>query len=126
LTGNDDLGILGTDPYHVKNIEVSHSGGTSNFNLRSSLKDTKITGLSTAVVSRVKTKFDGKFGLKAESFTEKVEIIGNYTMDGQILVLPIILHQRHELEAQVNARRRHFQLREHLQRHPHASIDDVQ
>jgi Haemolymph juvenile hormone binding protein (JHBP) len=70
-------------------MQVSHSGGTANFNLRSSLKKAKITGLSTAVVNKVRTKFDKKFGLKAECLTEKIEILGNYTMDGQILVLPI-------------------------------------
>lgn len=87
--GNDALGIPATDPYLIDQIEVSHSGGTANFNLKSSLTNALIKGLSDANITRVKTKFDTKFGLKVESMTKSIEIIGDYTMNGQILVLPI-------------------------------------
>lgn len=47
-------------------------------------------GLSSKVkIMRVATKFDRKFQMKIDALAEKIEIIGDYTMDGQILVLPI-------------------------------------
>lgn len=77
------------DPYHIDHIEALHSGGSSNFNLRSSLKNAKLIGLQGTKVVRVATKFDKKFRLKAEVKTNNIYVIGNYTMNGQILVLPI-------------------------------------
>lgn len=76
------------DPYHVDYIEAAHSGGTSNFNLKSMIKNANVTGLSLPKVVRVATKFDKKFGLKAE-VKGNLKVYGDYTMSGQIVVLPI-------------------------------------
>lgn len=78
------------DPYHIDYTEATHSGGNANFNLKSSLKDIDVLGfVSSAKISRIATKFDKKFGIKAEVKTNTIGILGDYTMDGQIIVLPI-------------------------------------
>lgn len=84
------LGIVPTDPYFIDKADAEHSGGNANFNLRSSLKDTNVRGLATATkLTRVATKFDKNFALKTEFKSDRIEIFGDYTMEGQILVLPI-------------------------------------
>ena len=78
------------DPYIIKSMQAQHTQGNSNFNLKSSLNNAQISGLvSTAKVTRVASKFGKKFALKVEAFCDKIEVSGGYTMNGQILVLPI-------------------------------------
>lgn len=88
--GNKLFNIPSTDPYLVDYAEAEHSTGNSNFNLKSSLKNTKIRGLATSTrMTRAASKFDKKFAIKSEVKTDNLEIYGDYTMFGQILVLPI-------------------------------------
>jgi len=88
--GYSPLKIPILDPYHVKFIEAQHAQGNSNFNLRSSLKNANVIGLiETTKITRVASKFGKKFALKVETFSDNFEISGDYTMKGQILVLPI-------------------------------------
>lgn len=77
------------DPFLVDYATTNHTSGNANFNLRSSLTNTDFIGLGKSNVKRLKTKFDGSFALKSESKIEVLQLIGNYTMNGQILVLPI-------------------------------------
>lgn len=77
------------DPFLVDYAETNHTSGNANFNLRSSLTNTDFIGLGKSIVKRLKTKFDDSFGLKSESKIEVLQLIGDYTMNGQILVLPI-------------------------------------
>jgi len=87
--GNKDFGIPSIDPLFLKYAEVNHAGGTSSFNLKSSLKNINLSGLSSSKVKRVAVKFDKKFGVKAEALTPKIDLIGEYSMKGQIVMLPI-------------------------------------
>lgn len=88
--GNAALNMPSIDPYHIDYTEATHSGGNANFNLKSSLKDIDVVGfVSSAKITRIATKFDKKFGIKAEVKTSNIGILGDYTMDGKILVLPI-------------------------------------
>lgn len=84
------MNVVALDPYRVDFAEATHTAGNANFNLKSSLKDVDIRGLvEFTKIVRVATKFDKKFGLKTEAQTKNIEISGDYTMDGKILVLPI-------------------------------------
>lgn len=78
------------DPYFIDHIKAEHESGNSNFNLRSSMTNTELRGVvSTISINRVATKFNKSFGLKAQAVIKNIQLIGNYTMNGQILVLPI-------------------------------------
>lgn len=71
-------------------MSADHSNGNANFNLKSSLKNTLLHGVSSNVdIKKVTTKFDKKFQMKVEAIATKVELIGDYTMDGKLLILPI-------------------------------------
>lgn len=50
-----------------------------------------MSGLAESTkITRVATKFDRKFGIKSEAKTKHIMIIGDYTMSGKLLVLPIM------------------------------------
>lgn len=89
MIGSDLINIPSIDPYHIDYIESVHSGGSSNFNLKSSLKNTELRGLRELNVVRAATKFGQRFALKAEVKLKRLNTVGDYTMNGQILVLPI-------------------------------------
>lgn len=65
------------------------NGATKAFNLRSSFKDAEIHGLSTSKVIRTAAKFNGQFKLRSDAYTPRMDFDGQYSMNGQILVLPI-------------------------------------
>lgn len=78
------------DPYFIDYIKTDHEAGNSNFNLRSSLNNTELRGVvSTIKLTRVATKFDKGFGMKIQAMLGNLQLIGDYTMNGQIVVLPI-------------------------------------
>jgi Haemolymph juvenile hormone binding protein (JHBP) len=84
------LNIPPIDPYKIDNAEADHSSGNSNFNLQSSLKNAELRGfIDGAKITRVATKFDKIFQMKIEAKLAKAEIVGDYKMNGKILVLPI-------------------------------------
>lgn len=73
----------------VDNVIIDHGGSSnSRFNLKSSFKDVIITGLTTSRVTKLMTDFE-KFRMKSEIFTERLDLTGNYELDGQIIFLPI-------------------------------------
>jgi len=102
------LNVPPIEPMKIDSVVVKQDGATSSFNLLSSFKDAEIYGLSTSKVVRVAARFNKRFGLKSDAFTQRMDFYGQYTMNGQILVLPIrgngfanvSMHQlttRHEL-----------------------------
>lgn len=82
------LHIPPIEPMKIESIVVEQAGATSSFNLRSSFKNAEIHGLSTSFVNRTATKFK-KFAMKSDTYTDRLDFVGQYTMNGQILVLPI-------------------------------------
>lgn len=76
------------EPMKINTIEVAQAGGTTTFNLNSSFKNSEIHGLATSKIKRTGAKFK-KFAMRSETFTNRLDYIGDYTMNGQILVLPI-------------------------------------
>ena len=82
------LEIPPIEPMKIDAIDVITGGATSSFNLRSTFKDAEIHGLSTSYLNRTAMKFK-KFALKSDTYTQRLDFVGQYTMNGQILVLPI-------------------------------------
>lgn len=91
ILGIPALNIPPVEPMLIDSVRVVTGGGTSTFNLVSSFKDAKIHGLSSSKLEKVASKFK-KFGLKADAYTKRLDFVGQYTMNGQILVLPIRGH----------------------------------
>lgn len=89
MIGNAEFNLPKLEPFRVKYVETETVGGTSNFYLKSTLKDVDIHGLTSGKLSRTATKFNKSYGLRVEGFVDKIQIIGDYTMNGKILVLPI-------------------------------------
>jgi Haemolymph juvenile hormone binding protein (JHBP) len=86
--GISTLNVPAIEPMKIDLIEVEQEGATSAFNLKSSFRNAEIHGLSYSKVLRTSAKFK-KFNMKAECFTQRMDFVGEYKMNGQILVLPI-------------------------------------
>lgn len=76
------------DPMEIEYVAVEQGGGTTAFNLKSSFKNAQILGLAPSKILRTAVRFK-KFAMKTDSFTDRLDFVGQYTMNGQILVLPI-------------------------------------
>lgn len=76
------------DPMSIDFVAVEQAGGTSAFNLKSSFRDAQILGLAPSKIVKTAVRFK-KFAMKSDSYTERLDFVGRYTMNGQILVLPI-------------------------------------
>ncbi|KAG5683836.1 hypothetical protein PVAND_013099 [Polypedilum vanderplanki] len=87
--GNKEFGIPVIDPFFIDYSESTTPDGNENFFLRSSLRNTIITGLTQIKVLRTATKFNKSFGLKLEGKIDRFSIIGDYTMNGKVLLLAI-------------------------------------
>lgn len=72
----------------INNVNVEQSKATSSINLKSSFKNAEIHGLSASNILRTAVRFTN-FSMKSESFTNRLDFVGQYTMNGQILILPI-------------------------------------
>ncbi|CAO1381475.1 unnamed protein product [Diamesa hyperborea] len=104
--GIKDLGVPDIEPLYIDAVSVEQ-GGNSAVNLKQSFKDAYIHHLTDSVVQRTAVKFD-KFAMKTDAYTPRMDFVGDYKMEGKILVLPITgngkanvsMHQlttRHEL-----------------------------
>ncbi|KAL5274243.1 hypothetical protein ACFFRR_000791 [Megaselia abdita] len=71
----------------IKSLVVD--SGNAPINLKQSLKNIKVNDLiSSSKVVRYRTQLD-KHLIICDSFSGKIEILGDYTMSGRILLLPI-------------------------------------
>jgi Haemolymph juvenile hormone binding protein (JHBP) len=77
------------DPMEIDKVVVEQDGGTSAFNLKSTFRDAQIIGLAPSKILRSALRFNKKFALRSDSYTDRLDFVGQYTMNGQILVLPI-------------------------------------
>ncbi|XP_055908345.1 protein takeout [Eupeodes corollae] len=85
--GNEEFGIPVLEPLEVKSLVVD--AGTPPINLKQTLKDVKIYDLiSTSRVTKYRTDLD-KYLIICDSKTDRMQIFGDYTMTGRILLLPI-------------------------------------
>lgn len=88
FTGIPSLDIPSIDPLKFDNVEINQGGNNARFKLKSSFKNVEISGFSASKLKRTAIKFD-KFALKSELFTDRLDFVGDYEMDGQIIFLPI-------------------------------------
>jgi hypothetical protein len=88
--GASQFGLPKIDPYFIKYIESDTIGGAANFVLKSSIKNTNMLGFGTTQIIKMNTKFGkNNFAIRTESNLNSLQLIGDYMMKGQILVLPI-------------------------------------
>lgn len=86
--GLPELGIPSIDPLEVKSMTISQ-GQNSPINLKQEFKNIKLLHLSTSVVKKYYTDFT-KWRLKSISYTPVMEFLGEYNMDGRVLILPVV------------------------------------
>ncbi|KAL5274241.1 hypothetical protein ACFFRR_000791 [Megaselia abdita] len=85
--GNKEFGVPQLEPMTIKSLVVD--SGNAPINLKQSLKNIKVNDLiSSSKVVRYRTQLD-KHLIICDSFSGKIEILGDYTMSGRILLLPI-------------------------------------
>jgi Haemolymph juvenile hormone binding protein (JHBP) len=89
IEGIPSIDLPSIEPMKIKSVSADQLGATTAFNLRSSFKNAEIHGLSRSRVVKTVVKFK-KFGMKSDAYTERLDFVGHYKMQGQILVLPIV------------------------------------
>jgi len=88
--GYSKLRIPAIEPFELPSLEIDQGKGTSkSVSIDLKLKDVKIMGLTSTVIDSLKIDVDnykltGKIG-----FAKPLEISGQYTVNGKVLVLPI-------------------------------------
>ncbi|XP_038110659.1 protein takeout [Culex quinquefasciatus] len=85
--GIPEFGILPINPLAISALSIQQ-GASSPINLKQDFKNLKLTHLADSVVTRSKTDLD-KFVLRSEAVTPYMEIFGDYTMEGRVLLLPV-------------------------------------
>lgn len=90
MSGIPSLNVPKIEPLKIKSVIVDTSTASATFNLQSSFRDAEVHGLSTSTVLKSTNKFgNGKVLMEAESFTNRMDFVGQYKMRGQILILPV-------------------------------------
>jgi hypothetical protein len=88
--GYPKLRIPAIEPFELSSLEIDQGKGSSkSVSIDLKLKDVKIMGLKSTVIDSLKVdvdnyKLSGKIG-----FSKPLEITGQYTINGKVLVLPI-------------------------------------
>jgi hypothetical protein len=84
------LRIPAIEPFELPSLEIDHGKGSSkSVSIDLKLKDVKINGLTSMIIDSLKIdvdnyKLNGKIG-----FSKPLEITGQYTVNGKVLILPI-------------------------------------
>ncbi|XP_058973992.1 protein takeout isoform X1 [Musca domestica] len=85
--GNKEFEVPALEPLHVKSLVID--AGTAPINLRQTLKNVMVTDMiSTSKIQRYRTDLD-KYLIICDSFTGRIQMLGDYEMSGRILLLPI-------------------------------------
>lgn len=92
FTGIPDLGVPSIDPLHISALTI-HQGRNSPISLKQEFKNILLTGISETKLVTYKPNLD-KYILRTEGITPRVNLAGEYTMTGRILLLPIVGHGR--------------------------------
>lgn len=88
--GYPKLRIPAIEPFELPSLEINHGQGSSkSVSIDLKLKDVKITGLTGTVIDSLKIDVDNYKLTGKISFSRPIEIIGQYTVNGKVLVLPI-------------------------------------
>ncbi|KAE9534844.1 hypothetical protein AGLY_008136 [Aphis glycines] len=88
--GYPKLRIPAIEPFELPSLEIEHGKGSSKaVSIDLKLKDVKIMGLTSTVIDSLKVDVDNYKMSGKISFTKPLEITGQYTVNGKVLVLPI-------------------------------------
>lgn len=88
--GYPKLRIPAIEPFELPSLEIEHGKGSSKaVSIDLKLKDVKIMGLTSTVIDSLKIDVDNFKTSGKISFTKPLEITGQYTVNGKVLVLPI-------------------------------------
>ncbi|XP_059610295.1 protein takeout-like [Phlebotomus argentipes] len=88
--GHRGLHLIPIDPLHVDEIKITQER-ESPVNINLMLSNTDITGLKNLVVTKVKgfDKDPTNVVFEAEATLDRVMLLGQYKIDGRVLILPI-------------------------------------
>uniref|UniRef100_R4G385 Putative takeout length n=2 Tax=Rhodnius prolixus TaxID=13249 RepID=R4G385_RHOPR len=87
-SGNPSLGVIPLDPLHFNELNIGQGSGPVSINLN--FKNMDIHGISTAKVKRFRADWNNYY-LEAEAtLNVPLVLLGDYTVKGQVLVLPIV------------------------------------
>ncbi|XP_075235688.1 protein takeout-like [Lycorma delicatula] len=84
--GDTKLGIPSLDPMDITELKVDQ--GNKQIGLSLTLKNIKLYGLKNAKFVKSNTDLKKRIAIY-EIFHKRIELLGNYVVDGKILVLPI-------------------------------------
>lgn len=88
ISGIPELGVPSIDPLHISALTISQ-GKNSPVSLQQEFKNILLTGISDTKLVTYKPNLD-KYILRTDGITPRVNLAGDYTMTGRILLLPII------------------------------------
>jgi len=81
--------IPALEPFELPSLEIDGKGSSKSVSIDLKLKDVKIMGLTSAIIDSLKIDVDN-YKLNGKiSFSKPLEITGQYTVNGKVLVLPI-------------------------------------
>ncbi|XP_053679416.1 protein takeout-like [Anopheles nili] len=89
--GLPEFGILPLEPLAVDALSIEQGEPSSPITLRQHFTGVKLSHLTESTILKYRTDLK-KLIIKTEAITPKVQFLGNYTMDGRILLLPITGH----------------------------------
>ncbi|XP_046743784.1 protein takeout-like [Diprion similis] len=89
VKGTKELKIAPIDPLHLKTLDISQ--GTGPVAIVLNFKDVDINGISSILVDSVNAKLDGDEKILTLNLVAQkpLTILGQYSVDGKVLVLPI-------------------------------------
>lgn len=88
--GIPDLGVPPIDPLLISALTIQQ-GRNSPISLKQEFKNILLSGISETKLTTYKPNLD-KYILRTEGITPRVNLAGEYTMTGRILLLPIVGH----------------------------------
>ncbi|KAF6208772.1 hypothetical protein GE061_014512 [Apolygus lucorum] len=86
--GNPQLGVFPLDPFHFNKLTLG--GGSGPVNIKLDLKNLDLYGISTAKVQVLKTDWDNQYLEGNITFGSDFVLLGDYSVNGRVLVLPIV------------------------------------
>ncbi|XP_055625556.1 protein takeout [Toxorhynchites rutilus septentrionalis] len=85
--GLPEFGILPLDPLLVNSLSIEQ-GSSSPINLKQEFQNVKLNNLVNSTVTKFVVDLE-RFVIRAEAITPHMEFVGDYTMDGRVLLLPV-------------------------------------
>lgn len=85
--GLPDFGIPSIDPLAINSLTIQQ-GKNSPINLKQDFKNIHLSGISETRLTKYNPDLNN-YILRCDGLTPRVDFVGDYTMDGRILLLPI-------------------------------------